>query len=160
MTWNGVKPMKPKVLFLCTGNSARSQMAEGYLRHVAGERFTAMSAGIDPKGLNPLAVEAMREIGIDIAERQSKAVTSLLGQHIPYIVTVCDNARERCPIFPGAWKFLHWSFDDPAAAEGTQEERLAVFRRVRDEIVRHIDEEFVNAEAARMRAAEATRMRA
>ena len=80
----------------------------GVLRHVADDRYQAMSAGIYPKGLNPLAVEAMREIGIDISSQQSKDVVSLLGQHIPYVVTVCDNAKERCPIFPGTWKFLHW----------------------------------------------------
>ena len=139
----------PKVLFLCTGNSARSQMAEGYLRSVAGERFEAMSAGIDPKGLNPLAVEAMREIGIDISGQKSKDVVTLLGQHIPYVVTVCDNARERCPIFPGTWKFLHWSLEDPAAAAGTHEEKLAVFRRVRDQIVAHIQQDFVQGDAMR-----------
>ena len=92
---------KPKVLFLCTGNSARSQMAEGYLRHVAGDEFEAMSAGIEPKGLNPLAIEAMNELGVDISHQTSKDVVTLLGQHIPYVVTVCDNARERCPSFPG-----------------------------------------------------------
>ncbi len=135
--------MEPKVLFLCTGNSARSQMAEGYLRHVANDRFEAMSAGIDPKGLNPLAVEAMAEIGIDISRQKSKDVVTLLGQHIPYVITVCDNARERCPIFPRTYKFLHWSFDDPAAATGTREEKLAVFRRVRDEIIRQIDQELL-----------------
>ncbi len=143
--------MKPKVLFLCTGNSARSQMAEGYLRHVASDRFTAMSAGIEPKGLNPLAVEVMQEVGIDISSQTSKDVVSLLGQHIPYVVTVCDNAKERCPIFPGTWKFIHWSFEDPATAAGTEEERLAVFRRVRDEIIGHI-ESFVNSEALAKRA--------
>jgi arsenate reductase len=132
----------PKVLFLCTGNSARSQMAEGYLRHVAGDRFEAMSAGIEPKGLNPLAVEAMQEIGIDISRQKSKDVVTLLGQAVPYVVTVCDNARERCPIFPKVYKFLHWSFDDPASAQGSGEEKLAVFRRVRDEISKKIDDEF------------------
>lgn len=134
---------KPKVLFLCTGNSARSQMAEGYLRHVAGDEFEPLSAGIEPKGLNPLAVEAMNEIGIDISNQNSKDVVSFLGQYIPYIVTVCDNARERCPIFPRSFKFLHWSFDDPAAAQGSREEKLAVFRRVRDEIAHRIDKELV-----------------
>lgn len=133
----------PKVLFLCTGNSARSQMAEGYLRRAAGDRFEALSAGIEPKGLNPIAVEAMQEIGIDISSQQSKDVVSFLGQYIPYVVTVCDNARERCPIFPRTYKFLHWSFDDPAAAEGTHEQKLAVFRRVRDEIIQHIDRELL-----------------
>lgn len=138
--------MKPKVLFLCTGNSARSQMAEGYLRYVAGDRFEPISAGIEPKGLNPLAVEAMREIGIDISSHTSKNVVGLLGQHVPYVVTVCDNANERCPIFPGTWKCLHWSFEDPAAAVGSHDEQLMVFRRVRDEIVARIDERFVKGE--------------
>ncbi len=138
--------MKPKVLFLCTSNSARSQMAEGYLRQAAGGRYEALSAGIAPKGLNPLAVEAMREIGIDISQQASKDVASLLGQHIPYVVTVCDNAKERCPIFPGTWKFLHWSLEDPAAAAGTHDQQLAVFRRVRDQLIAHIEQEFVKAE--------------
>jgi arsenate reductase (thioredoxin) len=145
--------MKPKVLFLCTGNSARSQMAEGYLRHAASEKFEALSAGIEPKGLNPLAIEAMREIGIDISRQRSKDVVTLLGQPIPYVVTVCDNARERCPIFPGTWKFIHWSFDDPAEASGAYEERLAVFRRVRDEIIANIDREFVSGRLAAKRQA-------
>ncbi len=139
---------KPKVLFLCTGNSARSQMAEGYLRYAAGDHFEPLSAGIEPKGLNPLAIEAMQEIGIDISHQKSKDVVSFLGQYIPYIVTVCDNARERCPIFPRTFKFLHWSFEDPAAAKGSHEEQLAVFRRVRDEIVRGIEEEFAPATVA------------
>jgi arsenate reductase len=141
---------KPKVLFLCTGNSARSQMAEGYLRHAAGDEFEALSAGIEPKGLNPLAIEAMREIGIDISTQRSKDVREFLGQPIAYVITVCDNARERCPIFPLTYRFLHWSFDDPAAAQGAQEERLAVFRRVRDELRRRIDEELVGALAGGM----------
>ncbi len=136
--------LKVKVLFLCTGNSARSQMAEGYLKRAAGERFVALSAGIEPKGLNPLAVEAMREIGIDISSQRSKDVRDFLGQPIPYVVTVCANAREKCPVFPGTYKFLHWDFDDPAAAEGTHDEKLAAFQRVRDEIVQMIDQEFLN----------------
>jgi arsenate reductase len=144
--------MKVKVLFLCTGNSARSQMAEGYLRYAAGDRFDPLSAGIEPKGLNPLAVEVMQEIGIDISRQRSRDVVSLLGLHIPYVVTVCDNARERCPIFPRTYKFLHWSFEDPAARVGSPAEKLALFRRVRDEIISHIDREFVavgaNAESA------------
>ena len=144
--------MRPKVLFLCTGNSARSQMAEGYLRHVAADRYEALSAGVEPKGLNPLAIEAMGEIGIDISQQTSKDVVSLLGQHVPYVVTVCDNAKERCPIFPGTWKFLHWSLEDPAAAEGIHEERLAVFRRVRDQIIALIDREFVEGDITRKRA--------
>jgi arsenate reductase len=138
--------MRPKVLFLCTGNSARSQMAEGYLQHAAAGRFEALSAGIDPKGLNPLAVEVMREIGIDISRQTSKDVVTLLGQHIPFVVTVCDSAKERCPIFPGAGKFLHWSFADPAAVEGTRDERLAAFRRVRDQLIANIDREFIQGD--------------
>ncbi|HXT73990.1 MAG TPA: arsenate reductase ArsC [Candidatus Angelobacter sp.] len=134
--------MKPKVLFLCTGNSARSQMAEGYLRSMAGERFDAMSAGIAPKGLNPLAVAAMREIGIDIAGQHSKDVAEFLGSPVPYVVTVCSNAREKCPVFPATVKFIHWDLEDPATVEGTEEEKLAAFRRVRDEIVAHIGQEF------------------
>ena len=139
---------KPKVLFLCTGNSARSQMAEGYLRHVAGDRFEAMSAGVEPTKLNPLAVEAMGEIGIDISHQKSKDVVTLLGQHIPYVVTVCDNAKGRCPIFPRTYKFLSWSFDDPAEAQGSHEEKLDVFRRVRDEIAHTIEKELVSPPVA------------
>jgi arsenate reductase len=138
-----MKSSKPKALFLCTGNSARSQMAEGYLRHAAGDRYEAMSAGIEPKGLNPLAVEAMAEIGIDISRQHSKDVGIFLGEYIPYIITVCEHAREKCPIFPRTYKFLHWSFDDPAQAVGTHDERLAVFRRVRDQLIGKIDEELL-----------------
>ncbi len=134
---------KPKVLFLCTGHSARSQMAEGYLRHVAGDQFEPLSAGIEPKGLNPLAVEVMNEIGIDISHQKSKDVVILLGQSIPYVITVCDNAREHCPVFPRTFKFLHWSFADPAAVVGTHDEKLVAFRRVRDQIVQRINEELV-----------------
>lgn len=134
---------KPKVLFLCTGNSARSQMAEGYLQQMGSDRYEAASAGIEPQGLNPLAVEAMAEIGIDMSHHKSKDVGVFLGQNIPYIITVCDHAREKCPVFPSTYKSLHWSLDDPAQAEGTHDERLAVFRRVRDELVRRIDEEFL-----------------
>ncbi|MFZ0298412.1 MAG: arsenate reductase ArsC [Candidatus Sulfotelmatobacter sp.] len=132
---------KPKVLFLCTGNSARSQMAEGYLRHVAGAEFDPLSAGIEPKGLNPLAVEAMSEIGIDISQQQSKDVQEFVGQTIPYVVTVCDNAKRQCPIFPHTYKSLHWGLEDPAEATGSHEEKLAVFRRVRDEIGQRIGRE-------------------
>ena len=134
---------KLTVLFLCTGNSARSQMAEGYLRHVAGDKYEALSAGVEPKGLNPLAVAAMSEIGIDISMQQSKNAGVFLGTHISYVITVCDNARERCPIFPGSGKVLHWGFEDPAAVQGTQAEKLAVFRRVRDEIIRRIQRELL-----------------
>jgi|SRR5690348_2060497 len=134
--------MKPKVLFLCTGNSARSQMAEGYLRHIAADRFESASAGIDPKGLNPLAAEAMREIGVNISAQRSKDVREFLGAPFQYVITVCSNAREKCPVFPSTLKSLHWDIADPAAACGTHEEQLAAFRRIRDEIIVHIEQEF------------------
>lgn len=144
--------MKAKVLFLCTGNSARSQMAEGYLRHVAGDRYEVLSGGISPKGMNPLAVEAMQEIGIDISKQRSKDVRDYLGTAIQYVVTVCDNAKEHCPIFPGTYKFFHWGLTDPAEASGGHDEKLAVFRRVRDEIAQKIEQEFVGKlEPARAR---------
>lgn len=129
---------KITVLFLCTGNSCRSQMAEGWLRHLAGDRFEVFSAGTNPAGLNPGAVEAMWESGVDISGHRSKHLTEFSGQTFDYVVTVCDRAKETCPIFPGASAMLHWSFDDPASAQGTEEERRAVFRRVRDEIARRI----------------------
>jgi len=129
---------KNSVLFLCTGNSARSQMAEGLLRHLAGERFEVASAGTHPAGLNPGAVAVMRELGIDISHHRSKKIDSFLGRRFEYVITVCDRAKETCPVFPAASSLLHWSFDDPAAAHGSSEERLAVFRRVRDEIAENL----------------------
>lgn len=140
--------MKTKVLFLCTGNSARSQMAEGLLRHYAGDQYEVFSAGTNPAGLNPLAVQAMREIGIDISQQRSKNVAGFLGMTIPYVITVCDRAKESCPIFPGTFKFLHWSFDDPAEAQGTVEEKLVVFRRVRDEIAGQIKQQLMKVTTA------------
>ena len=131
---------KPKVLFLCTGNAARSQMAEGWLKHLAGERFDVLSAGIAPKGLHPHAVEVMREVGIDISRQQSKHVRQFLGVSAGYVITVCDNAREHCPVFPGAYTHLHWGLEDPAAATGSHEQKLAVFRRVRDQIASRVRE--------------------
>jgi arsenate reductase (thioredoxin) len=123
-------------------------MAEGYLRRVAPDEFEPMSAGTEPKDLNRLAVEAMQEIGIDISQQKSKDVRDFLGQAIPYVITVCDNAKQQCPIFPRTYKFLHWSLDDPAAATGSHDERLAVFRRVRDEIANRIQREFIKSAAA------------
>jgi arsenate reductase len=123
-----------RVLILCTGNSARSQMAEGLLGDKASDRFEVFSAGTEPGRVNPLAIEAMREVGIDISAHRSKSVTEFLGQEFDYVITVCDNANENCPVFPGKTKRIHWSFEDPAAAVGDQHEKLAVFRRVRDEI--------------------------
>ena len=130
--------MKQNVLFLCTGNSCRSQMAEGLLRDLAGDRFEVVSAGTLPGGLNPNAVEAMKEIGIDISEHRSKRVDKFLGQRFDYVITVCDLAKETCPVFPSTKSLWHWSFDDPAAVEGPPEERRAVFRRIRDEIADRI----------------------
>jgi len=122
-------------------------MAEGYLRHIAGDEFEVMSAGIEPKGLNPLAVEVMKEVDIDISRQTSKDVREFLGQAIPYVVTVCDNAKQRCPIFPRTYKFLHWSLEDPAEVTGSREEKLAVFRRVRDEIRQRIEQELLRPTA-------------
>ena len=123
---------KKRVLILCTGNSARSQMAEGLLHHMAGEDFDVFSAGTKPVGLNPNAVVAMNEAGIDISNHRSKSVDEFAGQQFDYVITVCDNAKESCPIFPGGGLRLHQSFEDPAAApDGHQ---LEIFRRVRDQI--------------------------
>jgi arsenate reductase (thioredoxin) len=126
--------MKKRVLILCTGNSARSQMAEGLLRHHAGEQFDVESAGTKPGFVRPEAVEVMREAGIDIAGHRSKPVDEFAGQQFDYVITVCDNARETCPVFFGKAEKLHYDFEDPAAATGSEQERLAVFRRVRDEL--------------------------
>jgi arsenate reductase (thioredoxin) len=127
-------PDKARVLILCTGNSARSQMAEGLLRHNAGDRFEVFSAGTKPSPIRPEAISAMGEIGIDISGQRSKSVDEFIGQHFDYVLTVCDNAKESCPIFPGKSARLHHSFDDPAAVHGSDQERLAVFRRIRDEL--------------------------
>jgi arsenate reductase len=125
---------KKRVLILCTGNSARSQMAEGLLRHLAGDRFSVESAGVEPSHVRPQAIEAMRELGIDISGHRSKSVDEFAGREFDYVITVCDNAGERCPVFPGRTERVHWSFDDPAEAVGDEETVLTVFRRVRDEI--------------------------
>jgi len=127
-------PAKKRVLILCTGNSARSQMAEGLLRHDAGDRFDVESAGTKPSDVRPEAIAAMQELGIDISGHRSKSVDEFVGQQFDYVLTVCDNAKESCPIFPGRTVTIHHSFDDPADVKGSQEERLAVFRRVRDEL--------------------------
>ena len=125
---------KKRVLILCTGNSARSQMAEGLLRHDGGDDFDVASAGVEASFVRPQSIEAMREIGVDISGHRSKSVDEFRGREFDYVITVCDNANERCPVFPGKTQRIHWSFDDPAAAEGDESVRLAVFRRVRDEI--------------------------
>ena len=125
---------KQRVLILCTGNSARSQMAEGLLRHDAGDRFEVESAGTRPGRVRPEAIAVMEEIGIDISEHRSKSVDEFASQKFDYVLTVCDNAKESCPMFPGHTNRIHKSFEDPAALQGTGEERLALFRRVRDQI--------------------------
>jgi arsenate reductase len=124
---------KQRVLILCTGNSARSQMAEGLLRHDAGGRFDVFSAGTRPTQVRPEAITVMQELGIDISGHRSKSVDEFAGQDFDYVVTVCDNAKASCPVFPGTTT-IHWSVDDPAAVEGSEEERLAAFRHVRDEL--------------------------
>jgi len=127
-----------RVLFLCTGNSARSQLAEGLLRSFGGSDFEAYSAGTEPKPLHPLAVEAMREVGIDISGHRTKPLEHFLGRNFDYIITVCDRARDSCPTFPGDNVRIHWGFDDPAVVTGTGAEQIAVFRRVRNEIAERL----------------------
>ena len=130
---------KKRVLILCTGNSARSQMAEGLLRHDAGDRFDVFSAGIQPKRVRPEAITVMRELGIDISGHRSKGVEEFAGKSFDYVLTVCDNANETCPVFPGHGMRIHQTFDDPAVMKGTDEERLAIFRRVRDELRNYLN---------------------
>jgi arsenate reductase (thioredoxin) len=125
---------KTRVLFLCTHNSARSQMAEGLLRHMSGDRFEVMSAGTEATHVRPLAIRAMGEVGVDISAQESETLGRYLREPFDYVITVCDDANEACPFFPGAANRLHWSFEDPSRAEGSEEERLAVFRSVRDQI--------------------------
>ena len=125
---------KQRVLILCTGNSARSQMAEGLLRHEAGDRFEVFSAGTKPSTVRPEAISVMNEIGIDISGHRSKSVDEFNGEQLDYVITVCDNAKESCPVFPGTTKRLHWPFEDPATVQGSEDDRKAVFRKVRDQI--------------------------
>ncbi len=127
-----------RVLILCTGNSARSQMAEGLLRHEGGARYEVFSAGTHPSHVRPEAIQVMREAGIDISGHRSKSVEEFAGQHFDYVITVCDNAKESCPIFPTTTKRIHWSLEDPAAVQGSEEQRLAEFRRIRDELSEHL----------------------
>lgn len=132
---------KKRVLILCTGNSARSQIAEGLLRHDAGDVFEVESAGTEPRSVRPEAIAALRELGIDISGHRSKHVSEFDGQRFDYVITVCDNAKESCPVFQGAVQRLHHNFDDPPQpAEGTEEERMVTFRRVRDELRRYLRE--------------------
>ena len=131
--------MKKSVLFLCTGNSCRSQMAEGMLRHFHGDRFNVQSAGTNPSEINPYAIRAMQELGIDISRQHSKSVTDFKDQSYDFVVTVCDNAKETCPLFLGDVKRIHWSFVDPADADGDNEAVMGIFRKVRDQIRAKID---------------------
>ena len=132
---------KKRVLILCTGNSARSQMAEGLLRHDAGERFEVESAGTQPGAVRPEAIAAMKELGIDISGHRSKHVDEFDGQRFDYVITVCDNAKESCPVFSGAVKRLHHSFDDPPPmSQGADEERMAIFRGVRNKLRAYLAE--------------------
>jgi arsenate reductase len=125
---------KLRVLFVCTGNSARSQIAEAILRRDAGDRFEAFSGGADPRPINPLTVRVLEEVGIDISDATSKPVSRFLGTPFDYVITLCDRARVSCPIFPGGGQTLHWGLDDPAEVEGTEAEKLAAFRRSLTEV--------------------------
>lgn len=142
-------PAPRRILFLCTHNSSRSQMAEGLLRARGGPDFEALSAGTESRGIHPLAIAAMAELGIDISEaagHRSKSMQEYAGQPIDLVVTVCDEAAEACPFFPGARQQTHWSFPDPSAATGTEEERLSVFRQVRDAIAHRLGVALENGE--------------
>jgi arsenate reductase len=137
--------MKKRVLILCTGNSARSQMAEGLLRYEAGDRFEVESAGSKPSAVRPEAIQVMREIGIDISHHRSKHLDEFHGQQFDYVITVCDNANESCPIFPGSTTRIHQSFEDPPPPSvGSEEERVRVFRRVRNELRTYL-KQFANS---------------
>jgi arsenate reductase len=131
---------KTAVLFLCTGNSCRSQMAEAFLRKYGGEQYEAYSAGLEPRGIHPLTAQVMSKVGIDISDQRSKDVMEYMGKkHFGYLITVCAHAEKNCPrTFPGVSQRLHWAFEDPAAIEGPEGEKLAKFRQVRDEIDQRI----------------------
>ena len=129
-----MKAANMRILVLCTGNSARSQMAEGLFRHEGVGKYEIFSAGTKPTTVRPEAIAVMLELGIDISGHRSKSIEEFAGQTFDYVVTVCDNARDNCPIFPGAAERLHWSFEDPATVEGSETERLAAFRSARDGI--------------------------
>lgn len=130
--------MKKKVLILCTGNSCRSQMAEEFLRNLGGDNFNVVSAGIKPSQVHPLAIKVMSEVSINISQHRSKSVDEFIGQKFNYVITVCDNARQTCPIFPGQYEKIHWDVEDPAETEGSEEEKLTVFRNIRDQIKENI----------------------
>jgi len=134
--------MKKKVLFICTHNSARSQMAEGLMNHLYGSKYAAFSAGTKPSLVNPYAIKLMAEIGIDISRNRSKGIEEFQGMNFDYVVTVCDNAKETCPFFPGGREYLHKSFDDPSGVEGEGDAMLVAFRKTRDELRDWIKETF------------------
>jgi arsenate reductase (thioredoxin) len=133
---------KKRILVLCTGNSARSQMGEALFRHIGGEGWEVHSAGTKPGIVRPEAIEVMKELGLDLTGHRSKSVDEFTGQIFNYVVTVCDNARDNCPVFPSNINRIHWSFEDPAAVEGPEEVRLAAFRRIRDQIHQRVNEFF------------------
>ncbi|HLA95308.1 MAG TPA: arsenate reductase ArsC, partial [Pyrinomonadaceae bacterium] len=133
---------KPRILVLCTGNSARSQMAEGLLKRRVGDRFQIDSAGTQPSIVRPEAIAVLAEIGINISENRSKSVDEFADAEIDFVLTVCDNAKENCPYFPARTKFVHHAFEDPAETEGDLEERFNSFKKVRDQIADYIDGEF------------------
>ncbi len=135
--------MKQRVLFICTHNSARSQMAEGLLRHLGGERFEVFSAGTEATYVRPLAIRAMAELGIDISQQRSKTLERYLGEPFDEVITVCDTAAEACPVFPGAARRLHWSLEDPSKATGSEAEQLEVYRKVRDDTRSRIEKELL-----------------
>lgn len=134
---------KKKVLILCTGNSARSQMGEGLLKHLTQSEYEIFSAGTQPSIVRPEAIKVLAEIGIDISENRSKSVDEFVGKEIEYVLTVCDNAKESCPHFPAKTQVIHYSFEDPAEVQGDEESRLKAFRKVRDEIKIYFENEFV-----------------
>jgi arsenate reductase len=129
---------RSRILFLCTGNSCRSKMAEGWARFLGKGNVEAFSAGTQPKPIHPLAIKAMAEVGVDISGQASKPMDQFVGEPFDFVITVCDRAKEACPVWPGAREHIHWSLDDPAEATGTEAQRLVVFRRVRDEMREHV----------------------
>jgi len=135
--------MKQRILFLCTHNSARSQMAEGLLHSLGGDRFEVFSAGTEATQVRSLAIKAMAELGIDISNQQSKTLDRYLHEPFDEVITVCDSAAEACPVFPGAGKRRHWSLEDPSQATGTEEEQFVVYRHVRDELQSRIEQELL-----------------
>ena len=136
--------MKRRVLFICTHNSARSQMAEGLLRYLGNDRFEVFSAGTEATFVRPMAIQAMAELGIDISHQQSKTLDRYLDQPFDEVITVCDTAAEACPVFPSAVRRRHWSFNDPSKATGSESEQLQVYRQVRDQICTHIENELLS----------------